>query len=798
MSSGQHAAVARDHAGADRTTEPARRAVGLAQSAYGLPGAIIGLQRRAGNRATSVLIQRCGSHPCPASGCDSNSQDAFRSSLRVSSPGESAELEADRVAAAVTTGAARASAGDTPGLRVARSEAPNGGESVVGAGDEVYPVLSSPSRPLDSSSRSYFEPFFGRDLSAVRVHDDHHAGESARSLGALAYTVGQHIVFAPGRYQPSSWSGRALLGHELTHTIQQSGSSVDPAPFAPPAIARQAAGGSGSPPAPSPPNTPAPADVTKPSSDADDQAVSRVVVSCADGLLAVETPDATFFYAISKKGCQVRLGSYTADVAVVSNDVGFSIHGGGKPGRLFTGGYVVRPGQPNPATLFRKQRSVTLDAVAKLEMPDNSLQDVCLLTMRPRVLIPAESFTRDLFQPVKFERELWGHKIPLAQFGWVRTALTATASASGQFYGGYGPGVLSDICLLRRIGTHKLGGRAHFNLGGHLGAQVHLAGGLALYAKYLSVFPVGEIGAHIDAIGTASGNAEIDSDLEVVYDTEATKRAWSVSSRNTVSVSGSLGVSARAHVAVTFLTRELWGQTWELVNRQVCANWRGTLLIKPDFTVEFLPGELTVGCGAAGSVAAAGGTGGGAGGGPGSPGGAGGIDVSVLGDLIRAIYDEGSAKTEEHPTIEVRTLPCFRYSLGPPGMSCPGELPEKAKELRVRTTDLGLNSFRSNIAVLKAEVDGRLTYFVSPNDPGELHSESLIFRQVEAIDPHYQRTRLIALYTERDPCGNCRANLIGIRRERKQDFGVFYSLTRSGNVTRDAQALMDAYIMKPK
>jgi hypothetical protein len=535
--------------------------------------------------------------------------------------------------------------------------------------------------------------------------------------------------------------------------------------------------------------------VTKPSSDADDQAVSRVVVSCADGLLAMETPDATFFYKISKKGCQVRLGSYTADVTVVGNDVGFSIHGGGKPGRLFTGGYMVRPGQPNPATLFQKQRSVTVDAVAKLETPEDSRQDVCLLTMRPRILIPAESFTRDLFRPVKFERVLWVHEIPLAQFGWVQTALTASASASGQFYGGYGDGKLSDICLLRKISPHKVGGRAHFNFGGHLGAQVRLVGGLALDAKYLSVLPVGEIGASIDATGTASGNAEIDSDLEVVYDEEATNRAWSVSSRNTLSVSGSLGVSARAHVAVTFLTRELWSQTWELVNRQVCANWRGTLLIKPDFTVEFLPGELTIGCGAAGPVAAAGGTGGGAGG---TGGGAGGIDVSVLGDLIRAIYEERSAKTEEHPTIQVRTLPCFRYSLGPPGMSCPGELPEKAKELRVRSTDLSLDSFRSNIAVLKAEVNGRLTYFVSPNDPGELHSESLIFRQVEAIDPHYQRTRLIALYTERDPCGNCRANLIGIRRERKQDFGVFYSLTRSGNVTRDAQALMDAYIVKPK
>ncbi len=41
-------------------------------------------------------------------------------------------------------------------------------------------------------------------------------------VDALAYTVGQHVVFATGQYAPEKRLGRALLAHELTHVVQQS------------------------------------------------------------------------------------------------------------------------------------------------------------------------------------------------------------------------------------------------------------------------------------------------------------------------------------------------------------------------------------------------------------------------------------------------------------------------------------------------------------------------------------------------------------------------------------------------
>ncbi|HEY7544944.1 MAG TPA: DUF4157 domain-containing protein, partial [Blastocatellia bacterium] len=90
----------------------------------------------------------------------------------------------------------------------------------------VSEVLASPGQPLDTAARAFMEPRFGQDFSQVRVHTGAKADESARSVSALAYTVGRDIVFAEGRYAPATHEGRRLLAHELTHTIQQGGASV--------------------------------------------------------------------------------------------------------------------------------------------------------------------------------------------------------------------------------------------------------------------------------------------------------------------------------------------------------------------------------------------------------------------------------------------------------------------------------------------------------------------------------------------------------------------------------------------
>jgi len=81
---------------------------------------------------------------------------------------------------------------------------------------------------LDDRTRAFFEPRFGVDLSAVRVHTDSAAQQSARHLHADAYTVGRDIVFGAGQYAPGTQTGRQLLAHELAHVVQHAAAGGPP------------------------------------------------------------------------------------------------------------------------------------------------------------------------------------------------------------------------------------------------------------------------------------------------------------------------------------------------------------------------------------------------------------------------------------------------------------------------------------------------------------------------------------------------------------------------------------------
>jgi hypothetical protein len=65
------------------------------------------------------------------------------------------------------------------------------------------------------------ETRFGYDFSGVRVHTDAKAAQSARAVDALAYTVGQDLVFGTGMFEPETPRGRRRVAHELVHYIQQ-------------------------------------------------------------------------------------------------------------------------------------------------------------------------------------------------------------------------------------------------------------------------------------------------------------------------------------------------------------------------------------------------------------------------------------------------------------------------------------------------------------------------------------------------------------------------------------------------
>jgi len=93
-----------------------------------------------------------------------------------------------------------------------------GGSAVPATVDEV---LNSAGDPLDGPTRAFFEPRFGQNFAQVRVHTDDRASTSAHSIGAHAYTLGSHVVFAAGEYAPTSDRGQHLLAHELAHVVQQ-------------------------------------------------------------------------------------------------------------------------------------------------------------------------------------------------------------------------------------------------------------------------------------------------------------------------------------------------------------------------------------------------------------------------------------------------------------------------------------------------------------------------------------------------------------------------------------------------
>jgi len=86
----------------------------------------------------------------------------------------------------------------------------------------VAATLTSRGRHLDSSVQKEMESRFGHDFSHVRVHSDAAAEQSAKDIGAEAYTLGNNIVFGAGKFEPASQAGKRLLAHELTHVVQQS------------------------------------------------------------------------------------------------------------------------------------------------------------------------------------------------------------------------------------------------------------------------------------------------------------------------------------------------------------------------------------------------------------------------------------------------------------------------------------------------------------------------------------------------------------------------------------------------
>jgi hypothetical protein len=192
------------------------------------------LHERLGSRATQALIARSVATPArestetllpvhvPSPHAVQLAQ-ARRLPHKVSKPNDPAELEAEETARKVVRmqepPAAKPTAKGTGKGVVQRAEAALAPAPLTPA--SASSVGISGGAPLPSAVRSSMEPRFGAGFGHVRIHTGESAASQSAALNAHAFTVGEHIFFGRDKFQPQSASGRELIAHELTHTIQQ-------------------------------------------------------------------------------------------------------------------------------------------------------------------------------------------------------------------------------------------------------------------------------------------------------------------------------------------------------------------------------------------------------------------------------------------------------------------------------------------------------------------------------------------------------------------------------------------------
>nr|WP_241430454.1 DUF4157 domain-containing protein [Natrinema limicola] len=137
------------------------------------------------------------------------------------------ERQAERPAA-VPRDIERRNAASVQRSREAQYDTDRAGDAGVPA--SVRDVLSTPGQPLDGGIQRAMEERMGDSLGDVRVHTGATAARACEDINARAFTVGNHIAFNHGEYDPESPAGQHLLAHELAHVRQQTGAAISMMP----------------------------------------------------------------------------------------------------------------------------------------------------------------------------------------------------------------------------------------------------------------------------------------------------------------------------------------------------------------------------------------------------------------------------------------------------------------------------------------------------------------------------------------------------------------------------------------
>lgn len=86
-------------------------------------------------------------------------------------------------------------------------------------------------KALDGPLRKKIAGPLGADPQTARIHTGPAAAEAARQMQASAFTIGQDVFFAANKFDPTTAKGAALLAHEATHVVQQTGGHRSDARF---------------------------------------------------------------------------------------------------------------------------------------------------------------------------------------------------------------------------------------------------------------------------------------------------------------------------------------------------------------------------------------------------------------------------------------------------------------------------------------------------------------------------------------------------------------------------------------
>jgi hypothetical protein len=209
------------------------------------PETILYLQRASSNQAVQRIMHS------NIAGFDFANISIFQPKLKVSQPEDEYEQEAGKVAQVMRMSISDDSVvpmmstkeedidrncaackikeeeEDKVNINTSRKAVSNAPEATNEITNEINDIRSRGSSSLDAGTKKFMEFRFGYDFSNVRIHADERSARSANSIRALAYTVGNDIVFGKGQYNTSTIEGKRLVAHELAHIVQQQGETVD-------------------------------------------------------------------------------------------------------------------------------------------------------------------------------------------------------------------------------------------------------------------------------------------------------------------------------------------------------------------------------------------------------------------------------------------------------------------------------------------------------------------------------------------------------------------------------------------